>query len=226
MRVVDGAVTLTPRLEAVLSLVPPVGSCCDIGTDHGYLAIALAGRVKRVIAADINAAPLKVAERNIRLCGLTNIDVRRSDGFSAIAEGEAECAVMAGMGGDLIKRITAAGIKGAKYLVLQPQSLIYELRGYLAENGYITEDEVLCREDGRFYAAMRLRPGRERVALTEAERRVGPVLLRRRPPLFEEYIGDEIRKLKLALSKIDGGGKANVVEYNRLIRLYGGVLNG
>lgn len=218
---------LSPRLNMILSLSPKAGSYCDIGTDHGFIALALAQRGGRVLAVDINSAPLKAAEANVRRLGVKNVELRRSDGFSAVREGEADCAVMAGMGGDLIKRIISAGIKGAGHLVLQPQSLIFELRDFLVENGFDIVDEELCREDDRFYVAMLVRPGSGPTSLSEIEKRLGPVLMKKRPPLFGDYVNDEIRKLRLALSKIERSGAvtANKAEYERLIRLYGGILN-
>ena len=219
---------LSPRLNMIVSLAPKAGSYCDIGTDHGFIALALAQRGARVLAVDINSAPLKAAEANVRRLGVKNVELRRSDGFSAVGEGEAECAVLAGMGGDLIKRIISSGIKGTGHLVLQPQSLIFELRDFLAENGFITLDEALCREEDRFYVSMLIRPGNGPISLSETEKRLGPVLLKKRPPLFKDYVNDEIRKLRLALSKIEHNGAvtANKAEYERLIALYGGVING
>lgn len=219
-------IPLSPRLKTVLSLTPRADCCCDIGTDHGYLAAALAKRGGRVIAADVNAAPLASAERNLRRFGAANAETRLSDGLSAIAEGEADCAVLAGMGGDLIRRVISAGIKGTKWLVLQPQSLVYELRGFLCESGFAIVDEALCREGGRFYAAMLVTRGDMR--LNEAQLRLGPALMAKRPPLFAPYVEDEMRKLRLALEKIrqNGADTENAAEYRRLLALYGGVLHG
>ena len=60
---------LTPRLKMIADLVPQCTSLCDIGTDHGYVAIYLAkkGIAKKVIAADIKKGPLYQAEKNIAL---------------------------------------------------------------------------------------------------------------------------------------------------------------
>lgn len=220
-------VKLSPRLEMLLALTPEAETYCDIGTDHGYTALALSRRGGKVIAVDIRPKPLAVAAENVRRLGAENVELRLSDGFSAVNEGEAECAVLAGMGGELISRIISDGVKGAKYLVLQPQSLIYELRRFLCENGFVIEDEGLCREEGRFYIAMLVRRGEER-PLTEAELRLGPVLLKKKHPLLREYIEDERRKLRLALDKISRTGAVteNRAEYERLIALYGGIENG
>lgn len=58
---------LTERLEKVAALVPPSTSMADIGTDHGYLPLALleAGKVERAIACDINEGPLQRARDHI-----------------------------------------------------------------------------------------------------------------------------------------------------------------
>lgn len=216
---------LTPRLNMLQRLVPPCDCCCDIGADHGYLAIALSQKVKRVIAADVNRAPLAAAAENIRRFNAENVECRLSDGFSAINENEADCAVIAGMGGPLIERILSAGIKGTKKLILQPQSLIHNLRDYLCKNGFIIENEELCREDNRFYTAMLVRPNGAPYTLTEAEMRIGPVLLKKRPPLLNEYLCNERRKLRLAIQKIESSGTQAEAkqEYERLMRLYEGI---
>ncbi len=216
---------LTPRLNMLLKLVPPCNCCCDIGADHGYLAIALSRKVNRVIAADVNRAPLSAAAENVRRYNAENVECRLSDGFSAIGAGEADCAVIAGMGGPLIERILSAGIKGTKRLVLQPQSLIHNSRDYLSKSGFIIENEELCREDNRFYTAMLVRPGEAPYMLTEAEMRIGPVLLKKRPPLLNEYLRDEQRKLRLAIQKIESSGTQAEAkqEYERLMRLYEGI---
>ncbi len=213
-------VKLTPRLEAVLSLVPKAKVYCDIGTDHGYIAIALAKRGGRVIAADINKGPLANAERNIERSGLRgSIETRISDGFSNIGFGEADCAVIGGMGGELIMNILKKGDKSVKCLVLQPQSMLRELRSYLADSGYIIEDEELCIEKGRYYAAMRVRRGETR-PLSEAEKQLGPVLIYKRHPLLKEYIAYRRREIALALSKIGDADSVRRGECEKLIRLY------
>ena len=53
---------LSVRLSVIASLVPESAKVCDVGTDHAFLPIALkkSGRVKSVIATDINEKPLKI----------------------------------------------------------------------------------------------------------------------------------------------------------------------
>ncbi|MGN1098556.1 MAG: tRNA (adenine(22)-N(1))-methyltransferase [Clostridia bacterium] len=213
---------LTPRLEMVVSLAPDVKTYCDIGTDHGYAAIALAQRGGRVIAMDVNKGPLRSAERNIRIRGLEGqIEIRLSDGFSALKNGEAECAVIAGMGGELMAEIIKKGEKGVKYMVLQPQSMLYELRDFLNKNGFRIEKEELCREDERrFYTAMLVTRGQQR-PLTEAEKHIGPWLIKNRHPLLGEYLAFRRRELELALKKMGDAETPKRAEYEGLIELYG-----
>ena len=65
---------LTPRLEMILSLVPKSSSVCDIGTDHGYIPIALykKGLAENVIAMDIKEGPLSQAQKNIDAFSLSS----------------------------------------------------------------------------------------------------------------------------------------------------------
>ncbi|MDE6783913.1 MAG: class I SAM-dependent methyltransferase, partial [Ruminococcus sp.] len=51
---------LDKRLELCAELVSGKGIVCDVGTDHGYLAIELikSGKCEKVIASDINPKPL------------------------------------------------------------------------------------------------------------------------------------------------------------------------
>ena len=121
---------LSMRLQAVADLVTAGSRLADIGTDHAYIPIYLLekGTVTEAFAMDVNPGPLKRAEENIREHGLTEgIQTRLSDGFSAMKPGEADSAVIAGMGGNLVIRILSEGrdvVSCLRECVLQPQSEI------------------------------------------------------------------------------------------------------
>ena len=181
--------SLTPRLRMIASLVPECESLCDIGTDHAYVAIYLAkkGIAKKIIAADIKKGPLMQAEKNISLFEVSDkVETRLSNGFEKIGEGEVDCAIIAGMGGETIAEILE-NEKGCKYFVLQMQTGHYHLREYLMKNGYIICDEAVCREERKMYTALLAMRGEEK-ELTDAEKEIGPVLIEKRPPLFYDYI--------------------------------------
>lgn len=85
---------------------------CDVGTDHGYVPIALVqgNIIPKAIAVDINKGPLERANEHIRANGLTEqITTRLSNGLEAIHDGEVDSIVIAGMGGELVIHILTAG---------------------------------------------------------------------------------------------------------------------
>ncbi len=153
------SINLTPRLSAVASLVKGGGIIADIGTDHGYLPIALVkeGKVSGAIAADINKGPLENARKSVEEEGLTDkITLRLSDGLSQFCENEVNEIVFAGMGGTLIaeKLKETTWVKNENiHFIFQPQSRAEDLRRYLFENGFEIQNEVATHENRRFYIA-------------------------------------------------------------------------
>lgn len=195
--------SLTPRLKMIADLVPACITLCDIGTDHAYVAIYLAkkGRAKKIIAADIKKGPLMQAEKNITLFNASDIvETRLSDGFSAIGENEADCCIIAGMGGETIAEILVHE-KGCKYFVLQMQTAHRHLRKYLSTHGYIIEQESVCREGNKMYTAMLARRGDGR-SLSETELEIGPLLIENRPPLFYDYVRYRLYEIESILKSM------------------------
>ena len=95
-------VKLSKRMKAVASMVTPGNILADIGTDHGYVPIALVQRerIPKAIAMDINKGPLQRAKDNIVLYHMEEyIETRLSDGVEALLEGEVDTILIAGMGG-------------------------------------------------------------------------------------------------------------------------------
>ena len=156
---------LSDKMRAVAGLVQPCKSIADIGCDHGYVAMELVRSkvCRHVIAMDVNSGPLDRARHNIAdFCMQDYIETRLSDGVSALREGEAEGIICAGMGGKLVISILEQGKKligEMKQVILQPQSELSEVRGYLREKGYLVEKEDIIYEDGKYYPMMRALPG-------------------------------------------------------------------
>ena len=151
---------LSKRLRAVADLVPGGTVLADVGTDHAYIPIALVeeGKIPRALAMDINQGPLMRAEENIKAHGLEEkIEIRLSDGLEKMKKGEADAVLIAGMGGLLTVRILSGKreILDGATLVLQPQSDLPSVRGWLAEEGYAITAEDLVLEDGKYYPMMR-----------------------------------------------------------------------
>ena len=90
---------LSKRLQAVVNLMPPMDTVCDVGCDHGYVAITFLQRgiVGHVIAMDVNAGPLEQAKKNAALFGVSDkLDFRLSDGLAKVKPGEADAFLCAG----------------------------------------------------------------------------------------------------------------------------------
>ena len=204
---------LSKRLLAVANLVSEGNCVADIGTDHGYVPIYLVKQhtVKAAIAMDINEGPLLRAKENIRQHGLEHyIQTRRSDGVLALKPKEADSIVIAGMGGGLMIEILTEGrevLSSVGELVLQPQSEIWEVRHFLATEGYRIETEDMVLEDGKYYPMMRIVHGTDDAENKEIYFQYGKDLLFKNHMVLADYLEKEERqllKIKECLSKEKG----------------------
>ena len=147
---------LSLRLQAIEKHIGRGCRVADIGTDHAYLPIHIieSGLCEKVIACDIKSGPLKTAEKNIQAAGVSGVELRLCDGLSGIHENEIDTAVIAGMGGEIIRDIieSAAFIKdeGTK-LILQPMTSAEDLREYLSCFGFEILSEEAVEDAGRIY---------------------------------------------------------------------------
>lgn len=145
------------RLEAIASLIDKCETLADIGTDHGYIAeMALKDNLcKKVIATDINKGPLKSAVNHLTKIGFSNlVDFRLGSGLTVINENEVDCAVIAGMGGELIAKILEDSkniSKSINSFVLQAMTNVDVLRRYLYDNGYTISEEIIVKELHHYY---------------------------------------------------------------------------
>ena len=151
---------LDARLAAAAQLVKPGAAVADIGCDHGKLAIflALTGRAKRVIAADLRAGPLQTAAANCRRYGCEGaVELRLGDGLSVLAPGEADTLVLAGVSAkttiDILSAAPWVKTPGMR-LVCVPATKAPVLRRWLWEQGFDIEEERLALAAGRWYAAI------------------------------------------------------------------------
>lgn len=155
---------LSKRLSAVAALVTPGKRIVDIGTDHAYIPIYLIEKKRclSAVAMDVNAGPLERAGEHIREAGFQKeIELRLSDGLEQLKPGEADCAVIAGMGGGLVMRILSGHPETTCSLqecILQPQSEIAKVRAFLLENGFVFQDEDMVLDDGKYYPMMKVLP--------------------------------------------------------------------
>lgn len=142
----------------------------DIGTDHAYLPIELVRthRVTYALAMDIRPGPLAGAREHAEAAGLSGqIELRLSNGLSAMRPGEADTVILAGMGGDLIAQILTDGRKklsGVRTLLLSPHTKVARVRGLLDELDFQIAREDMVRDAGKYYVilcAKRIQAGQD-----------------------------------------------------------------
>lgn len=215
---------LSKRMKAVAAMVSFCGVLADVGTDHGYVPIALVEKkkIKKAIAMDINAGPLERARKNIAASGLEEyIETRLSDGVLALAEREADSILIAGMGGELIIHILTEGAsvcREAKELILQPQSDLFRVREYLRRNKYKIVDEDMVCEDGKFYSMMRAihvehddvwdRMDEETAIVCDI---YGPLLLKNGHPVLRRFLVKRHRQLDQILNQLEGQPRSGAI---------------
>lgn len=204
---------LSKRLQGVINLMPKFDSICDVGCDHGYVAITflLNGIAKNVIAMDVNVGPLEQAKYNAKLYKVEDkLDFRLSDGLRKVTPGEVDAFLCAGMGGRLIVRImeqskdVLAKMKGA---VLQPQSEIALVRKYIYEMGWHIEKEDMIFEEekegpGKYYPMMYIAPGKEEMP-DETALLYGPKLLSAKHPVLMQFLEFSCELKKELLKRLE-----------------------
>lgn len=153
---------LTPRFQAIVELLGKNGTVADIGCDHGKLSVWLIKNnlAKKAFATDISKPSLEKAKKLVEKEKIQNIDFFLGDGFSVLNE-KPDAAVIAGMGGDVIKNIISHKFAKTK-LVLQPMKDSDILFKGLYELGFCIEKEVIVREGGRFYEIILASPGNDK----------------------------------------------------------------
>ncbi len=217
---------LSKRLQTVVSLVTPGNRVADIGCDHAHTGIYLvqAGITSRVLAMDLRRGPLEKAEENVRGVGLGDkIELRLSDGLTALKENEADTILISGMGGPLILSILEKGIKKAekaKELVLSPQSDLEGFEDGLNKLGFVAQLVRITEDEGKFYFVYRAVPksGNETGQSSRSEREILP------KDIYIRYLMKECESRRDILQKLkaDDGEKAALRRteiYNEIRRI-------
>lgn len=187
-------IKLSKRMQAVADMVDE-SKIVDIGCDHAFVSMYMiqAKKADRVIAMDVKKGPLDIAKNNIFDYGMADlIDVRLSNGFDKLSVGEADCAIIAGMGGGLMVDILTRGkphIDAGIHLVLQPQSEPWKVREYLCSIGYEIVKEDMVEEDDKFYVIIKAIPAIEDIkTYSMVELTYGRILLKLKHPVLIRYI--------------------------------------
>ncbi|NNU75799.1 tRNA (adenine(22)-N(1))-methyltransferase [Clostridium estertheticum] len=214
---------LSIRLNAIASMIEKCDSVIDVGTDHGYVPIYLVqkGITKKAVASDINRGPVEKAKKNVTRNKVANeISCRLGSGLSTVKEGEVQVAIIAGMGGNLIRDILETDldiVKKLKYMVLQPVQNAEVLREYLYKTGYEFIDEEICYDDGKFYEIIKVRYDSKPKVLDNIYYEISKILLDKKHLVMKEFIEYKLHKY----SKVyDGLNEDTILSNTRKEQLY------
>ncbi len=218
---------LDKRLRAVAEFVSQGAVLADVGSDHAYLpsALLLDKKIKYAIATDVAAGPCKVAQTTLAMQGLTKLaEVRQGDGLQPLHPNEADCIVIAGMGGNTIMEILVASplvAQSAAKLILQPMQVADKLRNYLVSNGYEIRDEDLVQDEEYLYEIMVARYSKGSVKqYSAAELLIGPVLLAKHHPLLPLQFAKQKKILQRVLDGMGQSAEAkNTEKYAKIKNL-------
>lgn len=203
---------LSKRMRLLASKVTKGNRLADVGTDHGYIPIALVleKRIPSAIAMDVNPGPLERAREHIRTYGLdTYIETRLSDGLHELKAEETDTVLIAGMGGALTVRILGEGthcLDTVKELILQPQSEIHLVRKWLCRNGFRIVEEDIVLDDGKYYPVMKAVHGQAEPP-DGASLFHGEVRIQKSPDVLAAFLKKEDEKNEKILSLLREKGQ-------------------
>ena len=199
---------LSKRLLTIKDMILPCRCLADIGTDHAFIPIICTeeGKAETAIASDVREGPLLIARGHIADHKLEDrIQVRLGDGLTVLDSEEADEILVAGMGGALITEILEKGrdkLKACRYLVLSPHTETSLVRKAAEDLGFHIEEEAMARDKGKYYVVIRAEKGEDK-KMSDTELKFGPVLIKKRPDVFLEYLKKELKKAENIREKLD-----------------------
>ena len=201
-------IKLSQRLQAIANFVPQGAKVADIGTDHGFLPCYLAqsGQAEQVIACDVNAQPLSLAQKNITDYNVADkVSTRLGNGLAVLKPGEVDTVTIAGMGGALMIDILDASpnvVDRLKRIILQPNVGAEAVRVWAEKNRWQIVAEDLVRENDIFSVIIVLEQGRSDRFMSATDLYLGPKLLAEHHPLLGLYISEEWEKAQYILAQL------------------------
>ncbi|MDE7398787.1 MAG: class I SAM-dependent methyltransferase [Oscillospiraceae bacterium] len=161
-------ITLNNRLKTAAELCRRGKIAVDVGCDHAQLACYLAQtKSAAVIASDLRDGPLEAARRTVLECGVTNVEIVKSDGLHKIDF--ADDVIICGMGGELIAEIIGGCrfLSGDTRFILQPMTKADALRRWLYGAGFEILEERAAYDGGKAYSVILARFRGEQLEIDE-----------------------------------------------------------
>lgn len=206
-------IKISNRLKTIGDLIKKNSFIVDVGCDHALLSIYIYLNNKNIniMASDINEKPLKSAQDNLKKYGLEDkIKLVLSDGLKSINTFY-DTVIISGVGGNTITEILKKEqLKNVKTIIVSPQNNCYNVRKYVTKLGFYISNEILVKENNKFYNIIKLEKGK--VKYKRLELLFGPILLKHNDDLFKEYMNKKYIKYNILLNNIP---KKNI--YKRFI---------
>lgn len=196
---------LSKRLQAIYSMVDDGVFVADVGSDHAHLVLELVekGKIPYAQAIENKGGPFINMKSNVAASPEGyRIACSLSDGLSALSP-DAECVVIAGMGGRLAYSILEKGkgkLERVSSIIIDAHRDLPFLRQKVALLGYFIEDERLVYEDKVHYTIVKFRRG-QAPQYGQADLLFGPVLRKSRPEGYLEWLQGQKRKVGELLDK-------------------------
>lgn len=214
---------MNKRLEKIADHIHGGKGFADVGTDHGYLPLIMRrrGYEGRIIASDLNEAPLFKAHRCLEEHGLADtVELRLCDGLDGCENDCIDTIVIAGMGGDTITGILdrAEWCMSPEYrLILQPVTKPEILRYWLVNNGFLITDDDFVFENGTVYQIICAVLGESR-KYNDAELFVGSYEYIIDSEHFDSVMTTHIKRFEAAANGIERAGAPELTAWLDLIR--------
>ena len=205
---------LSKRLMCIVNNMDKCESVIDVGTDHGYIPIyAVKNKIcSKAIASDINKGPKEKAESNVRFEGISDkIQCRLGAGLATVRLGEVEAAIIAGMGGNLIRDIIVQDIKKVQkfeYMILQPAQNAEILREFLYKGSFEILKEDLVIDENIFYEVFKVKYNKNKIDEVKDIKEdsfyyeISTRLIEDKHPLIKDFIQNKLERYKVILSFI------------------------
>lgn len=191
----------------------------DVGCDHAKLAIYLvqSGICKRVLASDVNDGPVQKAKANVsrrKMMGKSLssfIEVVKNDGLCGFDDVPADRIFILGMGGELIADILEKSLfvknpERKTAFVLQAMTSEYDLRKYLALNGFNIIKEQLVEDKGRIYSLILCVYDGIKRTFSEMSLLLGEYNINCGNEYFPQYLARKIRIQKKLVQQLASAG--------------------
>ena len=178
------------RINTRLSWIIKGSVVADIGSDHGYLLVALLKSKisKKVLGVENKIGPFNRLKSNLDLYlkeYRDNYSIILSDGLADV-DSSYDTIVIAGLGFITIKNLILRSIE------IDSHNNTYELRKFMVNLGYIIDEESDLVENDIFYEIIRFKKGT--MQYLEIQYKYGPILLLKKDKYF-------IRHYKTILTK-------------------------